>query len=426
MTAQRFERDLPAVLDELGRSPYPYYIDDVLATTAQHRQRPAWAFPERWLPVDIATRTAPGRRVPWRSLAILALLVIVVAATLALYVGSPQRPLPAPFGPAANGLIPYARLGDIYVGDPVTGETRLLVGGAETDGFPEVSRDGTRILFARQVGEDWDLYVMAADGTAVRRITESPLAGAEMGGWSADGSEYYQTHIVDGVSVLDAFDVDGDAPPRRLAEDVSETIQVRPPDGLEIAFRTLVDGKLGLAVVDVETTAVRYLVEPTVPGAVDQAFRNFSYTPDGRRLFYQHGSADGNRYGPDDDCCRLWVMNADGTDQREFRDLGRAWDGMPSVSPDGAWVAYWHQLNAGSPLRITVAPANGSGPVVETGPRLENVGQWLWAPDSSKLLVFPNGVASGQAFLVDPAGGAWTTVPWESAAEFDWQRTAVP
>ena len=86
MTAQRLERELPAILDELGRSPYPDYIEDVLVTTAQRRQRPAWTFPERWLPMDMATTAVPGTRVPWRSLAVLALLAIVVATTLAIWV----------------------------------------------------------------------------------------------------------------------------------------------------------------------------------------------------------------------------------------------------------------------------------------------------------------------------------------------------
>jgi hypothetical protein len=54
-TDRRLERDLPSILGELAAGPHPDYIDDVLATTAQRRQRAAWTFPERWLPmVDIA------------------------------------------------------------------------------------------------------------------------------------------------------------------------------------------------------------------------------------------------------------------------------------------------------------------------------------------------------------------------------------
>ena len=99
MTAeQRLERDLPGVLDHLAAGPYPDYIDGVLTTTARRRQRPAWTFPERWLPMEITTSAAPGTRVPWRPLALLAVLALLLVAVATAYVGSQQRRTPAPFG----------------------------------------------------------------------------------------------------------------------------------------------------------------------------------------------------------------------------------------------------------------------------------------------------------------------------------------
>jgi hypothetical protein len=46
-TERRLERDLPEIQGDLAVGPYPDYIDDVLALTAQRRQRAAWTFPER-------------------------------------------------------------------------------------------------------------------------------------------------------------------------------------------------------------------------------------------------------------------------------------------------------------------------------------------------------------------------------------------
>ena len=78
--------------------------------------------------MDITTRALPVARLPWRQLGVLALIALLLAVALAAYVGT-QRRVPPPFGPARNGLIPYISQGDIYVGDPVTGRTTLLLSG---------------------------------------------------------------------------------------------------------------------------------------------------------------------------------------------------------------------------------------------------------------------------------------------------------
>jgi hypothetical protein len=94
--AQRLDRDLPLILGDLAIGPYPDYIDDVLATTAQRRQRPAWTFPERWLPMDIAARPVPTPAFPWRQVGVLALIASLLAVALAAYIARSR--LPEPFG----------------------------------------------------------------------------------------------------------------------------------------------------------------------------------------------------------------------------------------------------------------------------------------------------------------------------------------
>ena len=77
---RRFEQDLPALVSDLyGGGMMPDYRDDILRTTVGTRQRPAWTFPERWLPVDLAARRWPIRPLPWRTLAV-ALLILLLAA----------------------------------------------------------------------------------------------------------------------------------------------------------------------------------------------------------------------------------------------------------------------------------------------------------------------------------------------------------
>jgi hypothetical protein len=68
---QRLERDLPMILGDLAMGPYPDYIDDVLLTTARRRQRPAWMFAARWLPmIGVARQPVLAPQLPWRAISL--------------------------------------------------------------------------------------------------------------------------------------------------------------------------------------------------------------------------------------------------------------------------------------------------------------------------------------------------------------------
>ena len=224
-------------------------------------------------------------------------------------------------------------------------------------------------------------------------------------------------HAVGEVNQLDLLDATGSGAVETIATAAGmDFIQFRPPDGQEILYRALVDGKWGLFAMDADGANPRALVPPTVPAEMGLSFGGATYSADGSRIFYQHGDATG--------CCRLWVVNADGTDDHEFLPLGPAWDGEAAVSPDGTRIAYWHNANDGPAHGISVVRADGTGPVIETGPALTGTAHWLWAPDSSKILMIQNNALTAKAYLLDPDGGPWTTVPWASDADLDWQRVA--
>lgn len=142
----RFERQLPDELSHLAAERMPDYLDDLFAQTARTRQRPAWTFPERWLPMTITLRR-PMLAPPMRLLAVgLALLLALLAAmALAPYFSQPDRmALPAPAW--ANGLITFGRDGDIWVAEPsVDGEAHVIVGGPESDDTPDWSPDGRKV-----------------------------------------------------------------------------------------------------------------------------------------------------------------------------------------------------------------------------------------------------------------------------------------
>ena len=145
----RFERELPSALTDVAGGGRSDYLTDIPGRTARTRQRPAWVSLERWLPMDLVIARTPVARIPWRTVAVVAGLLILLVAVLALYAGS-QRRLPLPFGPAANGVIPYDANGDILVADPATGGNPVVLGGPANDYGPTFSPDGTKIGYVRE------------------------------------------------------------------------------------------------------------------------------------------------------------------------------------------------------------------------------------------------------------------------------------
>ena len=419
----RIERQLPQILADLGAGSRPDYTETILARTAAARQRPGWVFPERWLPMSAFTqRMAAAPHVSWRALAVLALLVLALVSA-ALYAGSQQRRLPQPFGPAANGVIPYVYNGDLFAGDPITGESRLLVGGPEADALPQFSPDGTRLAFIRDVGttsiKPIDIYVARGDGSDPTKITPEPIWDTKSISWTPDGGHLAVISSVDAASNrLDLYDAAGSGSVETIATAAGmDFARFRPPDGREIMYRALVDGKWGLFATDADGSNPRPLAEPTVPAEMDFSFAGATYTADGNQILYQHGDEDG--------CCQLWVMNADGSDPHSFvPENVPAWSGEAVPSPDGTRIAYWWNPNDGSDHGVAVVRADGTGPLIDTGPPLSDTARWVWAPDSSKILMIPNDGSSPNAYLLDPDGGPWTTVPWQSDLDLDWQRVA--
>ena len=83
-----------------------------------------------------------------RGLALLIVLALLIAAVVAVGIGS-RRPLPPPFGLAQNGAVIASADGDILAVDPNTGRTSPLIADGSFDFGPSFSRDGTKFLFLR-------------------------------------------------------------------------------------------------------------------------------------------------------------------------------------------------------------------------------------------------------------------------------------
>ena len=435
-TERRLERDLPQILGDLAIGPYPDYIDDVLVTTAHRRQRAAWTFPERWLPMDFVTERVSTPRVPWRALGALALIALLIAAAVAAYVGSQAR-LPAPFGVARNGLVAYAAGGDIYTADPVTGAAKAIVAGPETDLAPRFSLDGTHIVFERRGTANGPglLYVTKWDGSELVPITSEPSTSLDNYAFAPNGHEVL---VSTGLGLLIANTDGSGTRPLDVGALLASEPDYSAPDGGEIVFvgRTVGSDATGLYVVRPDGTGLRTIVEPS--NLIPVMPR---WSPDGSRIAY---SAYGADYQTGGSLLRAYVVGADGRSNRPLRvipenDLENA----ASWSNDGTRLliegCYDDPADDSADCvgTFSVIPVDGGGPVIEidletglSGAVLAaaSAGTWhVWAPDDRMILTVPltgQGLPPSTPLLWDPLTGRSQAWAGAIAGSASWQRQA--
>lgn len=435
-SARRFEQDVPALLDDLYVTGLPDYRDDLLRATAATRQRPGWSFPTRYFPMDIANRRRPVAPLPWRALAIVALLLLVAAAAVLVTAGS--RPhLPAPFGPARNGPLAYTQGDAIYARDSITSPERLLIGGDGTrNGFWGFSPDGTKILFQRTMNATDHLWVADADGRNQRQILDEPLTDSYVA-WSPDAQLVAVTTGATGHRRLLLARTNGSAPievslagikPATPGTPQPTDIVWRPPDGAELLVRaSAADRSVDFYRVRADGTVIGALGLPD-PKAFgpDWDISGPSWSPTGDRLAYNQVEKISQDPGGH---FRVHVVRADGTADAALPGPSdplthEAW---PVWSPDGRSIAVEHFV-FGSPGKDWVAllPSDGSAPardLLPPQPASPDGGiVKAWLPDGTRLIARANGF--NRMYSIDPVGDAVEEIHWSAADLPDSRRLA--
>lgn len=422
---RRFEQDLPALLADLYAAGTPDYRDDLLRSTAATRQRPAWSFPTRWLPMDLTMRRLPTASAPWRVLGVALLIALMLATMLLLVVGSPRH-VPPPFGPARNGGIIYAQGGSILVQDTPGAAAHVLVSGAVgvENHFPTYSPDGRRFVFAQK---DY-LMVAMADGSAAHRIFDQALDADAFSAWAPDSLTIALTTHAGMTRQLLLIHVNGESPTAiDLGGIVPVDVLYRPPDGRQLLIRGWDStGAVDLYLYDIASATLRPLGLPSHP-AFGTKYDNSgpTWSLDGNRIAYNAPEERDAAIG----VFRIHVVDFDG---RNDRALPAPTDplvqeGWPAFSPDGRSIlAHRWTWNPGGEGWVAVMPADGSAPSRDVGPHFPG-GQdtgiaKTWSPDGSRVIVHLDNAP--EIWSIDPITSEATGLPMSGADMPDIQRLA--
>ena len=419
MSRETLEQALVDWLDD--QSSTPTYLAEAMGRTRSVRQRPAWTFPERWLPVQLTMPRPLALPRPILLLLVLAALVVaLVAVAVVASLGAPR--LAPPFGRAANGLLAFDVDGAISVAEARGGAPTRLATGVDDATGPVFSPDGSRLAFVGSLDGEPTLFVAGADGRSAVPVSrgveldatalETPASWSPtsdrlaFSGLTADGTYRIQVARADGTGTVSI------GAPGRSALDPAWS-----PDGSWIAFQGFAPAvarlappyqtTAGLFVIRPDGSGERAVIEPATAGSF--AFRKPQWRPDPGVLEIATQTGFPGTY----DIALVDVPT--GRVTMLTRSLEA--DTWPVWSPDGTLLA-WGTSQTGEHI------ARRDGTLVRTieGPDYQSV----WSPDGRWLFGFTD--EQRTSVIVVPADGSGSPVEipidGTSVSHWSWQRRA--
>jgi Tol biopolymer transport system component len=424
-TNHEFDRQLADWLDETSAQRVPDHLVDVLLVTRATRQRRWWSSPERWLPMDLTSRVSTLATPRIGRPLLVGLLILAIVGLAILTVGSRQRTLPPPFGPAKNGAITFATGGDIFALDSIDGTPHLLVGGATGDFAPGFWRDGTRLGFLRDThttgGFGVGLMVADADGSNVRQLVDL-IDGSAWSDPSPDGSLIAFAGTYRGLDGIHLLNTTGTAAPDRLDAGVKSVtwLNWRPPVGRELLYVDAEAGDFRLYGVEPDGTGRRLIKDLGVLNSNTKFNLDPNVSPDGRFLVYavQEGDLFHNH-----------LVDLDTGADRPLT-LGPAGhhELHGQFSPDGRKLLFHGADNVAPQIQEMLAPLDGSSPALPIGPPYPIIDgsaelNQTFSPDGRTVVIIEG--RDKQVRLVDATtGGLGRTVSWLADDLPGWQRLA--
>ena len=274
--------------------------------------------------------------------------VLPVALALTFLGGAAAKtPGPIDVSSLSGRIVLSSSTDDVYVVNADGTALRRLTRNPGWDFDPSWSADGRRIVYRSQTATRNDeLLVMDADGSDKRNLTRSRTI--EWGpSWSPDGRWIAYNSDASGAGRMELYVMRPDGSGKRRVARIYGEYPTWSPDGRRLAFMSQTPERTEnyeIWVVNVDGSGLRRLTH--TPGSDGWP----AWSPDGRRIAFS-SIRDDCSVSRRKDCLRtgdigpfhtIYVMNADGSEQRR---LSRTFGQFPEWSPDGRYLLFAPHLN---------------------------------------------------------------------------------
>ncbi|HET6444199.1 MAG TPA: hypothetical protein VFI27_06410 [candidate division Zixibacteria bacterium] len=271
-----------------------------------------------------------------------------------------------------------------------------------------ISDEGMIAFYSERDGNA-EIYVINADGTGERRLTNSRSDDVTPD-WSPDGDRIAFGSTVDNNGDIYTMKADGSDQRRLTHHEAKELHPDWSPDGRRMAFVSDRDGDLEIYVMDSDGGNQ---VRLTNSSAGDMSP---DWSPDGTRILF-NSERDGN--------WEIYVMDSDGSNQRSLTG-SPDWEIFPSWSPDGTKIAYFSMLPGGQKQDVFTMNVDGTG-VLQLTNRPNTVDEDpVWSPDGRQIAFQSDRDRNFEIYLMDADGSNQRRLTNNAAGEYwpAWRPTS--